>query len=63
MSAVVSPPRLTTQCPATFRCDGCIFTEIDDLTRLPEDVGLKECCPCIWNYAERYEQPWMKIAC
>jgi len=46
-----------------IECDGCIFTEIDDLTRLPEDVGLKECCPCIWNYAERYEQPWMKIAC
>eukprot|EP00049_Salpingoeca_infusionum_P004719 m.82803 g.82803 ORF g.82803 m.82803 type:complete len:358 (+) comp12701_c0_seq1:92-1165(+) len=43
-----------------LECSGCLYEVLPEV-KDPSAYG--DCCPCIWFYAEQYNEPWMKINC
>jgi len=48
-----------------LECDGCLFREMNpNWNPKTHDVDdWYKCCPCIYNYAEKYDKKWMSTLC
>lgn len=47
-----------------LECDGCLFRELNPNWNPRTNVNnWHQCCPCIFYYAQQYEQDWMQVMC
>lgn len=47
-----------------LECDGCLFREINPVwDPFSDDNNWQYCCPCIFLFAQEYEQTWMQTMC